>query len=65
MNAQQPKKKRNRKKIKNDEIKILIESKYKDAIKEFCTNNKITMTSFVTEAILFSLKNYGYLEEEE
>ena len=63
MNTKPVKKKRNRKKIKDDEIKILIESKYKDAIKEFCTNNKITMTSFITEAIINSLNNYGYLEE--
>ena len=58
------KKTRNRKKIKTAEIKILVEPKYKDAIRSFCENNEITMTAFVTEAIIASLENYGYLERD-
>ena len=58
------KKTRNRKKIKTAEIKMLIEPKYKDAIKRFCENNNITMTAFITEAIITNLENYGYLEKD-
>jgi hypothetical protein len=58
------KKTRNRKKIKTAEIRILIEPKYKDAVKSFCENNEITMTTFITEAIIANLENYGYLEKD-
>lgn len=50
------KKTRNRKKIKTAEIKMLIEPKYKIAIKRYCEENNITMTSFITKAIIESLK---------
>ena len=57
------KKTRNRKKNKTAEIKMLIEPKYKDLVKEFCSNNGITMTKFITDSILESLERYGYLED--
>lgn len=57
------KKTRNRKKIKTEEIRILIEPKYKEGIKEFCENNGVTMTYFITEAIIVNLEKYGYLED--
>lgn len=66
MEAQQKalaKKTRNRKKIKTAEIKMLIEPKYKDLVKEFCSNNNMTMTEFITDSIIRSLEQYGYLEE--
>lgn len=59
------KKTRNRKKIKTAEVKILIEPKYKELVKQFCENNEITMTAFITEAIVNNLEQYGYLEEEK
>ena len=59
----QAKKTRNRKKIKTEEIKIRIDPKYKELIKLFCSNNSETMTEFVTDSLIRSLEQYGYLED--
>ena len=56
MNQVKIKKTRNRRKIKNAEIKINIEKDYKDAIKAYVESNEsMNVTKFVTEAILAHL----------
>ncbi len=61
--SSQTKKTRNRKKIKTEEIKIRIDPKYKELVKLFCENNDETMTEFITDSIIRSLEQYGYLED--
>jgi len=45
------KEKRNRKKVKDTELKIRISSFKKQKIKEYCKKNNISMTKFIDIAI--------------
>jgi len=57
-----PKKTRNRKKIKTEVLKLMIEKEYKELVKDFCEKNNMTISSFVRESIIRNLEFYEWID---
>jgi len=55
---------RNRKKIKTEHIKMRIDPKLKEVLKDFCNNNNVTITNFITEAITEKLELFEYIKRD-
>jgi len=62
VNTEEKKKTRNRKKVLTEVLKMRIEPKYKELVKEFCEKNNITVSDFLREAIIEKLEFYELID---